>query len=91
MTSESINENFGEMAEWSIAAVLKTVEVRASGGSNPSLSAEKGVTDICSAFFNFRSPKVPQKRAIFLLFGGVWSFFNYFQKSEAGIDSDYVS
>ena len=30
----------GEMAEWSIAAVLKTVEVRASGGSNPSLSAE---------------------------------------------------
>ena len=27
------------MAEWSIAAVLKTVEVRASGGSNPSLSA----------------------------------------------------
>ena len=29
----------GEMAEWSIAAVLKTVEVRASGGSNPSLSA----------------------------------------------------
>ena len=30
----------GEMAEWSIAAVLKTVEVRASGGSNPSLSAK---------------------------------------------------
>ena len=27
------------MAEWSIAAVLKTVEVQASGGSNPSLSA----------------------------------------------------
>ena len=30
----------GEMAEWSIAAVLKTVEVKASGGSNPSLSAK---------------------------------------------------
>ena len=30
----------GEMAEWSIAAVLKTVELRGSGGSNPSLSAE---------------------------------------------------
>ena len=30
---------FGGMAEWSIAAVLKTVEVRASGGSNPSPSA----------------------------------------------------
>ena len=28
------------MAEWSIAAVLKTVELRGSGGSNPSLSAE---------------------------------------------------
>ena len=27
------------MAEWSIAAVLKTVEPRGSGGSNPSLSA----------------------------------------------------
>ena len=30
----------GEMAERSNAAVLKTVEVKASGGSNPSLSAE---------------------------------------------------
>ena len=29
----------GEMAERSIAAVLKTVEPRGSGGSNPSLSA----------------------------------------------------
>ena len=32
---------FGEMAEWSIAAVLKTVEGHTSGGSNPSLSAAK--------------------------------------------------
>ena len=31
----------GKMAEWSIAAVLKTVELRGSGGSNPSLSAQK--------------------------------------------------
>ena len=30
----------GEMAERSIAAVLKTVELQGSGGSNPSLSAE---------------------------------------------------
>ena len=29
----------GKMAEWSIAAVLKTVDLRGSGGSNPSLSA----------------------------------------------------
>ena len=28
------------MAEWSIAAVLKTVELQGSGGSNPSFSAE---------------------------------------------------
>lgn len=30
---------FGEMAEWSIAAVLKTVDCNRSGGSNPSFSA----------------------------------------------------
>jgi hypothetical protein len=28
------------MAEWSIAAVLKTVDLRGSGGSNPSSSAK---------------------------------------------------
>ena len=31
----------GEMAEWSNAAVLKTVDLHGSGGSNPSLSATK--------------------------------------------------
>jgi hypothetical protein len=30
----------GEMAEWSIAAVLKTVVPKGTGGSNPSLSAD---------------------------------------------------
>jgi hypothetical protein len=41
----------GEMAEWSIAAVLKTVEVQASGGSNPSLSAkQKPPKDFSAAF-----------------------------------------
>ena len=49
--------HIGELAEWSNAAVLKTVDLHGSGGSNPSLSAEKGVTDICSAFFNFRVTK----------------------------------
>ena len=34
-----VAKTLGEMAEWSIAAVLKTVELRGSGGSNPSLSA----------------------------------------------------
>ena len=31
---------FGEVAEWSIAAVLKTVVLRGTRGSNPCLSAE---------------------------------------------------
>ena len=38
---QNMLETTGEMAEWSIAAVLKTVELRGSGGSNPSLSAER--------------------------------------------------
>ena len=33
---------FGEVAEWSIAAVLKTVVLRGTRGSNPCLSADKG-------------------------------------------------
>ncbi len=32
----------GEVAEWSNAAVLKTVMVQAIGGSNPSPSAKQG-------------------------------------------------
>ena len=36
-----LDKRFGEMAEWSIAAVLKTVVLRGTGGSNPSLSAKK--------------------------------------------------
>ena len=34
------------MAEWSIAAVLKTVELRGSGGSNPSLSALNNLQEV---------------------------------------------
>ena len=40
LIKNAIPLSFGEVAEWSIAAVLKTVELRGSGGSNPSLSAE---------------------------------------------------
>ena len=46
-------ETTGEMAEWSIAAVLKTVELRGSGGSNPSLSAIKGVNQAFVRFTPF--------------------------------------
>ena len=33
------DKGIGEVAEWSIAAVLKTVVLQGTGGSNPSLSA----------------------------------------------------
>ncbi len=39
MMAGKLNEVIGELAEWSKAAVLKTVEGQPSGGSNPSLSA----------------------------------------------------
>ena len=35
--------HIGELAEWSNAAVLKTVDLNGSGGSNPSLSARMKV------------------------------------------------
>ena len=37
----TVVEIYGGVAEWSMAAVLKTVERQRSGGSNPSSSAEK--------------------------------------------------
>ena len=44
------------MAEWSNAAVLKTVDLNGSGGSNPSLSAEKWLTGVCRPLFLFNIP-----------------------------------
>ena len=38
------------MAEWSNAAVLKTVEGHTSGGSNPSFSADKTHNERCGFF-----------------------------------------
>ena len=38
---KNVNFASGEVAEWSIAAVLKTVEGNTSGGSNPSFSAKR--------------------------------------------------
>lgn len=35
------SHNKGGLAEWSIAAVLKTVELKGSVGSNPTASAKK--------------------------------------------------
>lgn len=44
----------GEMAEWSNAAVLKTVEGHTSGGSNPSFSAKTLVKHCFARVFTFR-------------------------------------
>ena len=41
------------MAEWSIAAVLKTVVLRGTGGSNPSLSAKKRQVKFSNLFEEF--------------------------------------
>ena len=39
-TENESRDEFGRMAEWSNAAVLKTVDLHGSGGSNPSSSAK---------------------------------------------------
>ena len=40
----------GGVAEWSMAAVLKTVVPKGTGGSNPSASAKMPYRDVCGAF-----------------------------------------
>ena len=43
----------GEMAEWSNAAVLKTVDCNRSGGSNPSFSAKENRKHLVIKFLRF--------------------------------------
>ena len=53
------------MAEWSIAAVLKTVVLRGTGGSNPSLSAnnfEKPCKSMIYGAFFFATYKNTYKK-----------------------------
>ena len=45
-------DHSGELAEWSNAVVLKTIVPKGTGGSNPSLSAEKA-SNTCFFFINF--------------------------------------
>ena len=40
----TVLDTFGEVAEWSIAPVLKTDVLKGTGGSNPSLSAKSDLT-----------------------------------------------
>ena len=59
--------SIGEMAEWSIAAVLKTVVLRGTGGSNPSLSAINAENQqIIKQTPNFTPKNV--KLGVFILF-----------------------
>ena len=65
--------SFGEVAEWSIAAVLKTVVPRGTRGSNPCLSAIKGVNQAFARFTPFFTPKNVKL--------GVFVFFKILQKN----------
>ena len=71
--STSENRGFGEVAEWSIAAVLKTVVLRGTRGSNPCLSAIKGVNQAFARFTPFFTPKNVKL--------GVFVFFKILQKN----------
>ncbi len=60
------------MAEWSNAAVLKTVVLRGTGGSNPSLSALKpDYQAIAETTPNFTPKNV--KLGVFFLFGLIFA------------------
>ena len=52
LSTESTSDkgSFGEVAEWSIAAVLKTVVLRGTRGSNPCLSAENSSFEAAISF-----------------------------------------
>ena len=59
----------GEMVEWFKAAVLKTAEVQASVGSNPTLSAiffaKKMANEDVSLLFTVRSTTSLKRRSLF--------------------------
>ena len=68
--------SFGEVAEWSIAAVLKTVVPRGTRGSNPCLSAIKGVNQAFARFTPFITPK-NVKLGVFVFFKILQNNVNY--------------
>ena len=69
----TLTKSSGEVAEWSIAAVLKTVVPRGTRGSNPCLSAIKGVNQAFARFTPFFTPKNVRL--------GVFVFFKILQKN----------
>jgi hypothetical protein len=63
----TLKMSFGEVAEWSIAAVLKTVVLRGTRGSNPCLSAINAENQqIIKQTTNFTPKNV--KLGVFILF-----------------------
>ena len=54
------------MVEWSITAVLKTAVPRGTGGSNPSLSATKGVNQAFARFTPFFTPKSQLRGVVYM-------------------------
>ena len=63
----TLTKSFGEVAEWSIAAVLKTVVPRGTRGSNPCLSAINAENQqIAKQTPNFTPKNV--KLGVFVLF-----------------------
>jgi hypothetical protein len=69
----------GEMAEWSNAAVLKTVVPSGTGGSNPSLSASKNNCPDRGIFVFEQMP-----RLIFFLHFQYFSIFAFHRRA-AGV------
>ena len=73
----------GKMAEWSIASVLKTDEGHTSGGSNPSLSAEKAAPEAAfcvkrgDAFKNYRVFRVFKAFKVIKVFKVFKVFWGY--------------
>ena len=64
------------MVEWSITAVLKTVELRGSGGSNPSLSARNAEFQQITRFTHNLTHTNAKVVRIFIVFGFIFKFYS---------------
>ena len=74
----------GEMAEWSIVAVSKTVVPSGTGGSNPPLSAIKGVNQTIVRFMPFFTSKNQLR-------GVVFPFHAFFLRKSQNILELYIT
>ena len=72
----TLKKSFGEVAEWSIAAVLKTVVLRGTRGSNPCLSATNAENQQIAKQTPSFTPK-NVKLGVFVLFKILQKNVNY--------------